>query len=429
MIPLRWRRDAQPAPMPRGAAGRHAMVKRAPGVADRIREFNAGRDPERLALKYRAMRASPFAFLRGSCHLFYDELASASLPAGAPLVWACGDLHLENFGSYKGDNRLVYFDMNDFDEAALAPCTWDLARLLASVLVAARTLGVDEAGALRLCRGFIDAYAYALATGKARWVERETAQGMVRELLDEPRNRSRVQFLDRRTERAGKRRNIRIDGRKALAVDPAQRKRIESFMRAFALAQPNPGFYRLLDVARRIAGTGSLGVERFVVLVEGKGSPDANYLLDLKQALPSALAPHFETRQPRWKNEAQRVVSLQQRVQAISPAFLQPVSIGGVDYILKGLQPTEDRVALELWHGHFERLHGLMTTLGEIVAWGEFRSAGRQGSASADELVAFAGRKPWKARMIALARACAKQVDRDWREYCTAFDDHAFPLA
>ena len=405
------------------------MAKHAPGLVDSIREFNAGRDPERLALKYRAMRASPFAFLRGSCHLFYDELASASLPAGAPLVWACGDLHLENFGSYKGDNRLVYFDLNDFDEAALAPCTWDLARLLASVLVAARTLGIDKPTALRLCQGLIDAYAGALLTGKARWVERETAQGMVKELLDSLHSRSRAQFLDRRTERAGKHRRIRIDGKKALAVDARQRKRIETFMRDFALTQPKPGFYRLLDVARRIAGTGSLGVERFVLLVEGKGSPDANYLLDLKQALPSTLAPHLETRQPRWENEAQRIVSLQERVQAISPAFLRPVAIDGVAYVLKGLQPTQDRVALDQWHGDFDRLHGLMTSLGEIVAWGELRSAGRQGSASADELIAFAGQKQWKTRMIAVARACQEKVDLDWREFCSAFDDKVFPGA
>ena len=405
------------------------MAKRVRNIVDRIREFNAGRDPERLALKYRAMRASPFAFLRGSCHLFYDELASASLPAGAPLVWACGDLHLENFGSYKGDNRLVYFDLNDFDEAALAPCTWDLARLLASVLVAARTLGIDKPTALRLCQGLIDAYAGALLTGKARWVERETAQGMVKELLDSLHSRSRAQFLDRRTERAGKHRRIRIDGKKALAVDARQRKRIETFMRDFALTQPKPGFYRLLDVARRIAGTGSLGVERFVLLVEGKGSPDANYLLDLKQALPSTLAPHLETRQPRWENEAQRIVSLQERVQAISPAFLRPVAIDGVAYVLKGLQPTQDRVALDQWHGDFDRLHGLMTSLGEIVAWGELRSAGRQGSASADELIAFAGQKQWKTRMIAVARACQEKVDLDWREFCSAFDDKVFPGA
>jgi uncharacterized protein (DUF2252 family) len=405
------------------------MAKRGHSVVERIRDFNAGRDPERLALKYRAMRATPFAFLRGTCHLFYDELGSASLPAGAPLVWACGDLHLENFGSYKGDNRLVYFDLNDFDEAALAPCTWDLARLLASVLVAARTLGIDAPEALRLCDGFINAYAGALLAGKARWVERETAQGMVKELLDSLRNRTRAQFLDRRTLRSGNSRRIRIDGKKALAVDAAQRKRVEAFMRGFARTQPKPGFYRLLDVARRIAGTGSLGVERFVILIEGKGSPDANYLLDLKQALPSTLARHFATRQPRWETEAQRVVGLQERVQAISPAFLRPVVIDGVAYILKGLQPAEDRVALESWRGHFDRLQSLIATLGEIVAWAQLRSAGRQGSASADGLIDFGGRKQWRTRLLAVARACQRQVERDWREFCVAYDDHAFAVA
>ena len=405
------------------------MSKRAHSPVDRIREFNSGRDPERLALKYRAMRATPFAFLRATCHLFYDALAHASVPGEAPLVWACGDLHLENFGSYKGDNRLVYFDINDFDEAALAPCTWDLARLLTSVLLAARTLGVDEAAALRLCDGFISGYAGALADGKARWVERETAQGMVGELLDDVDKRNRAQFLDRRTVRSRATRRIRIDGEKALAVDARQRKRIEAFMRGFARTQAKPAFYRLLDVARRIAGTGSLGVERYVLLVEGKGSPDANYLLDLKQALPSALARHLKAGQPRWANEALRIVGLQQRVQAISPAFLRPVRIDGVAYVLKGLQPSQDRVALDLARGHFDRLHGLLTTLGEIVAWSELRSAGRQGSANADELMDFGGRKKWRTHMVALARAWQRQVDSDWREYCTAFDDGLFATA
>ncbi len=395
---------------------------------ERIRSFNAGRDPERLALKYRAMRSSAFAFLRGSCHLFYDRLAQLALPP-APLVWACGDLHLENFGSYKGDNRLVYFDLNDFDEAALAPCTWDLARLLVSLLLAARTLGVDEPGTLRLCDAFNGAYGASLASGKARWVERETAQGMVKELLESLRGRSRVQLLDHRTERSARKRSFRIDGKRALAVDASQRRRVAAFMQRFAAAQPQPEFYRLLDVARRIAGTGSLGVERFVLLVEGKGAPDANYLLDLKQAMPSTLAAHLKTRQPRWENEAARAVCLQQRVQAVPPAFLQPVSVGGVAYILKGLQPSEDRIALDLWHGHFDRLQGLMASLGEIVAWAQLRSAGRQGSAIADELIEFAAGKKWKNGIIAVARTCREQVDRDWREFCAAHDEQAFARA
>ncbi len=392
-----------------------------------IREFNAGRDPERLALKYRAMRGSAFAFLRGTCHLFYAGLPQSALP-DSPLAWACGDLHMENFGSYKGDNRLVYFDINDFDEAALAPCVCDLVRLLASLLAAAAALGMDDVQALRLCGTLLDAYAAALASGKARWVERETAQGVVRELLDSLHSRGRAHFLDRRTERAGGERSIRTDGRKALPANARDRERIAAFMQEFAAMQARPEFYRVIDIARRIAGTGSLGVARYVILVEGKGSPDGNYLLDLKQALPSALAAQVEARQPRWANEAERVVCLQERVQAVPPAFLRAVKIGGRAYVLKALQPSEDRVALESWQGHFHRLEGLMRSLGEILAWAQLRASGREGSATADELIAFALRKKWRAEIVDLARECSERVAREWSEFCGAYDDGAFAL-
>ena len=113
-------------------------------VVQEILAFNAGRDPDRLGLKYRNMRASPFGFLRGTCHLFYRSLPVDALFDEAPPVWSCGDLHLQNFGSYKGDNRLVYFDLNDFDESLLAPASLDLVRFLCSVLVAAPDLGVGR---------------------------------------------------------------------------------------------------------------------------------------------------------------------------------------------------------------------------------------------------------------------------------------------
>ncbi|HEY2187158.1 MAG TPA: DUF2252 family protein, partial [Caldimonas sp.] len=86
-------------------------------IVKQILRYNAGRDPERLAMKYRNMRGDAFIFLRATCHLFYAALPSEAVLRKAPAAWACGDLHVENFGSYKGDNRLVYFDLNDFDEA------------------------------------------------------------------------------------------------------------------------------------------------------------------------------------------------------------------------------------------------------------------------------------------------------------------------
>src|SRR5258708_8490882 len=98
------------------------MLTRTAECVAGIRRYNTGREPERLTLKYLAMSQSPFAFFRGTAHVLWEDAraAASSLPDG-PAAWGCGDLHLENFGSYRGANRLAYFDMNDFDDAALGP--------------------------------------------------------------------------------------------------------------------------------------------------------------------------------------------------------------------------------------------------------------------------------------------------------------------
>ena len=396
------------------------------GVVSQIQAFNAGREPERLLMKYRAMRASPFAFQRSTCHLFYDRLPRGGLFKSAPLVWACGDLHIENFGSYRGDNGLVYFDINDFDEAALAPATWELARLLASVWIGADTLRLPRRTRLAACKALVDAYADALATGKAFWVERETAQGPIRKLLDGLRERTREQFLGARTVGKGRRRKLLVDGKRALAATGAQHSMVQACIAGFARAQDEPGFYEVLDVARRIAGTGSLGVERYVILVQGKGAPDGNQLLDLKAALPSSLLPRLRCKQPYWPTEAQRVVALQQRMQAVAMASLQTVMMGRRAFVLRALQPSEDRIALPRLAQAIDASANLLADMGRIVAWAQLRSAGRQGSADADALIDFGSQQEWRARLIDAAEHCALQIRKDAATFNAAFDDGAF---
>lgn len=391
-------------------------------TANKIKQFNAGRDRERLALKMQKMRSDPFVFLRGSCHLFYQQLPDDTLFTSAPHAWICGDLHLENFGSYKGDNRLVYFDINDFDESLLAPSSWDLLRFLVSVQLGVPGLGVNRDDTDSLCRNFITSYANSLASGKARWIERETAEGLVHDLLDGLRERSRAAFLDSRTELKGRHRRIRIDGKKALTVTTDERVRMEAFLQRFAGSQPDPGFFRLLDVAKRIAGTGSLGLERYIILIEGKGSPDGNYLLDLKQAVPSSLKPCLKIRQPDWQSEAERIVTLQERMQAIPMAFLQAVHLDGQPYVLRSLQPSEDRVALEHWKGKLQRLEQVIGVMGQLTAWAHLRSSGRCGSAIADELIEFGQRTDWHRPLLAAATRMAASVRIDWQEFANAFD-------
>lgn len=395
-------------------------------VLQEINQFNAGRDPERLQLKYEHMRSDPFVFLRGACHLFYARLPTSGIFKSAPLVWSCGDLHLENFGSFKGDNRLAYFDLNDFDEGILAPASWDLVRMLTSLRVGAQSLGLKPGEAQTLCEVFLKGYGSALMSGKAYWVEPQTAHGLVKELLEGLRERQRPDFLNSRTLIKGKRRTLKIDGKKALPAGTAQKNKVMAFMSDFAREQPNPSFYKVLDIARRIAGTGSLGVDRYAILVQGKGSPDGNYLLDLKEARPSSLAPYLKVKQPKWKSHAHRVVEVQHRMQAVSMAFLQPVLIDHNAYVLRGLQPTEDRVSLNGAKQSLADIKKVITVMGNIVGWAQLRSGGREGSATTDDLIDFASGKKWKDRLLESSHDLARQTLQDAATFATAYDDGAF---
>jgi uncharacterized protein (DUF2252 family) len=395
------------------------------GVAERILQFNQGRQPDLLRLKLKKLRDDPFVFLRGTCHLFYEEWPTDSVLNNAPRVWLCGDLHLENFGSYKGDNRQVYFDINDFDEAVLAPCTWDVARLLTSLLVSADSLGLKKRNAETLCQVYLDAYCQALKTGCARWVERETAEGLVGKLLEKLRQRRRKSFLQERTKLVDGKRRFRNDPTRMLPVSKTERAQLKAQFKAWAARQADPSFFRLHDVVRRIAGTGSLGVERYVLLVEGHGSPDDNYVLDLKEARPSALLPlarKLHLPQPHWPNEAARIVAVKERMQSIPPDRLSKVEFSDKPFVLCELQPAQDRVNLERCGGDLKRLRPILKTMGELTAWGQLRSSRRQGSASADELIAFAQRPHWQQALLRQAQKCHEQVVADYRAYFTAFE-------
>ena len=164
-------------------------------------------------------------------------------------------------------------------------------------------------------------------------------------------------------------------------------------------------------------------MDRYAILIQGKGHLGGNYLLDLKRSLPSSLTPYLRVDQPRWKTEAHRIVELQRRVQAVSMAFLQPVRLGKIPYVLRALQPAEDRIALDRLRQPMGDLEQMVCAMGRIVAWAQLRSAGRDGSAIADELIDFGRRKNWKRTLLEASKDCADQVLRDAEVFNAAYDD------
>jgi len=401
-------------------------LKGARDPVDAIVAVNRGRDPQLLVRKFEAMAADRFAFLRASAGLAHAALDLAALPP-SPLGWVCGDLHLSNFGCFRGLNRLVYFDLNDFDEAARLPIAVDLLRFTVSILTAASGFGLIREEAETLCAEALVRYGEALARGKAFWLERETARGPIGALLERVSTRRRRDLLARRTRLRGGRRTIVIDDVHTLPMPPdgALREQLAEALRSLGQLYESPEFFLPRDFARRVAGMGSLGLPRYVALVQGRGDPDRNALIDFKLAAPSSASgalPGFE--QPAWADQAQRVVTVQDICQAACPAYLTAMSIGGRPFVVRELQPVEDRVALDHLTRQPKRLADTLGSMAEVAAYAQLRGAGRMGSAGPDPMIEFgfdlmAQLRPWldAAREIDARNAQAYRAFRAaWRQ-------------
>ena len=389
-----------------------------PSIYERVLEQHQGRDPLRMAKKLALIAGDPFDFFRGTNALFFESLPVSELLHDTPRGLCCGDLHLENFGSFRGANRLVYFDLNDFDEACVAPLAYEVLRFLASVHAGAASLGLAAKQADKLCRIFLQRYAAALAEGKPAWLERPTARGLVKQLLDGLRSRHRLALLGERTllHKDGSR-ALRVDDKRILAVTPKEHKRVQVCLQAYADAQPNPDFYHVLDIGGRVAGNGSLGVPRYIVLVEGRGGVDGHFLLDLKAANPSALAPHVPPPQPSWPVEGERVTAMQKVMSAMAPALLAPVKLHGDSFVLKELQPSADRLDLDGVRGDLAVLTEVIEDMAQLTAWAQLRGSARYGAALPDELMNFGMRSDWQAPLLRAAREAAERNLAQWQAF------------
>jgi len=383
---------------------------------------NAGRDVERLLLKLQTMRADPFAFFRGTNPLFLGFLASTDRLFHAPKTLVCGDLHFENFGAFKGDNRLCYFDINDFDEACVAPFTIDIVRFLACIDIAADGLLLSPKQARELAHDFLHGYAASIADGKPRWIERSLATGIFRGLLRRAIRRTRPALLDRFSKLRDGERHIRIDGRRTLALRDGEAKRLRKFMKEFRRGEPNPSFFRLLEASRRIAGNGSLGLPRYLLLIEGRGSPDANYALDLKYAAPSAVAAWLGSAQPQFASESDRVVRIQRIMQAIPPAMLRAVEFEAAPFILKEMQPSIDRLDFSQWRGKPRRIREAVVSMGHTTAWAHLRGCGHFGTSNVEALQTYVRESDWRHAARKLAAAATAKMRAAWKQYGKDYD-------
>jgi uncharacterized protein (DUF2252 family) len=372
-----------------------------------------------VGMKYKFMRENLFRFFRGSCHLFYEDLATAQgFPAG-PLGWICGDLHLENFGSYRSDNDQIYFDLNDFDEAMLAPVTWEVVRLATSIFIGFESLKIEDEKALNMAKLLLKSYTATLLTGKPDYVESAMARGIICDFLTKVAKRKQRMILDKRTVFKKRRLQMITDSPKHFLIEKKLKEELCVHVDKWLKMDDNsPYNYKVIDGVFRLAGTGSVGLERYAFLL--KSSNDSGYkyiLLDMKEASPSSLSPFCSVKQPSWTSEADRIVSVQRRMQNRCPALLSTSEFRGKSFIMQEMQPTKDSIDFVALVDRYRDMYSVIDSMAMLMASSQLRSTGQDGSAVTDELKRFAANTAWQDQVLEFAKGYAERMKAYYAEF------------
>lgn len=339
-----------------------------------------GRLPKLLPVKYSRMNASPFAFFRGAVSIMAADLARHA--HSGLLVQLCGDAHVQNLGSFEGPDSRLLFDINDFDETTPGPWEWDVKRMAASIVLA----GLESGHNRQRCSASVDAFANAycetleqladqpILTAARFLIRRMNKAAAISGALQQAERANPCDLLKKYAETSrGGFRFKQIPGQ-IWRVPPADRRAVlESLTLYRASLSPERlhwfEFFRPLDVAFKIVGTGSVGLRDYVVLMQGNGSTDPLFL-QIKQEVASAYAPYLK--QPSYASNGQRVVDGQRRIQPLTDLLLGWTRIGEHDYLVRHLNDHKGSIDLDSLRG--EGLKSLAVVAGELLARGHARS-------------------------------------------------------
>lgn len=312
-------------------------------------------------LRIERMSSDAFAFYRGTAAIQAADLAAA--PTTGAEVVICGDAHLSNFGIYRSPENAMVFDINDFDEATVGPWEWDLKRLLASVVLAGRSLNIPADRLREITETAADAYRSRLGMALAApLVERyftptsvragrqllspETLR-LIRQVIKASRKRTTENVARRtlQTEPDGTLRFVERPPIQTRAEPEVQALAQDAFERYRHTLSPNTALLasqlRLDDVARRVVGVGSVGTRCFVIAL--RGPTGEAVILQLKEANASVVErfggveplPGYLDLSLLPDEQGYRVVACQRILQAVSDPFLGFLRVEGFAFYMR----------------------------------------------------------------------------------------------
>ena len=302
------------------------------------------RVPGLLPLRHERMGVSAFAFYRGTAVIMANDLGAG--PNSGLQVQLCGDAHLSNFGLFAAPDRVPIFDVNDFDETLPGPFEWDVKRLCASFVLAARDNGLaaDQATgtAMEAARQYrLSMIQYAGMTELDIWYDRVDpstleawAQRTTGRVGEKAMRKSIAKAQTRTSWTAISKLTEEVDGHRQFIDQPPLVVRVpddaigrtllrDALPRYFStLATDRRRLlerYEVIDIGHKVVGVGSVGLLAWVLLLQGRDSTDL-LALQVKQAQRSVLEPY--TAASVYEEMGERVVQGQRMMQAASDSFL-----------------------------------------------------------------------------------------------------------
>ena len=391
------------------------------------------RVPGLVPIRHGRMLASPFAFLRGAAAIMAADLAKT--PQTGLEAQLCGDAHAANFGGFAAPDRDLVFDLNDFDETARGPWEWDLKRLAASFDVLGRDLGFAARErrevVLTVARRYREAMRkFAAMRTVDLWYARLDLERQY-EQLSALLNRASRKRLDRTLEKGRRKDSVRafaklthdVDGEPRIVSDPplivpiaeltdeddAEMRRDEllALFEQYRHTLPVDTHrllddYKPVDLAHKVVGIGSVGLEAWIVLLIGNG-PDDPLILQIKEA----------------EGSGRRVVEGQRLIQAGSDRFLGWLRVhSGRDgrrhrYYVRQLWDAKISVPLENLSADDLAVYAGM------CGWTLARAHARTGDRAA--IAAYlGGGDVFDRALVDFAAAYADQNERDYEAFAAA---------
>ncbi|MER5938419.1 DUF2252 domain-containing protein [Streptomyces sp. NPDC001928] len=428
---------------PRSGHGRFEAGADRPDPIEVIERQSAQRVQELVPIRYGRMLESPFRFYRGAAAIMAMDLGR--MTDSGLTVQLCGDAHLLNFRLLASPERHLVFDINDFDETYPGPFEWDVKRLAASFVIAARANGfstAEQEAAVRECvKGYrtrmrefagmhtldiwyaqddADSMRELMASSMSKHARRQTAAATAK-----ARTRTYLQAFAKLTRITSEGRRIAADPplitplRDLVAGSSAgeEEKELETVFEEYTKTLSSErrhllSHYHLVDIARKVVGVGSVGTRCWIILLLGRDDDDP-LLLQAKEASESVIAANAGGE--RFDNQGRRVVTGQRLIQTTSDIFLGWTHIvsgldgRGRDFYVRQLRDWKGIARPETWDPAMLRLFG------QVCGGSLARAHARSGDPIA--LAAYlGGGDSFDRALTEFAQAYADQNDWDFEE-------------